>query len=55
MLLTGDGKDYSKGVGFYCTLERMQKRGWPVEILSEPNFVAGEYADGPKKTVNLLL
>ena len=33
-LLTGDGAGYLEGAGFHRTLERMQKRGWRVEILS---------------------
>ena len=34
VLLTGDGAGYSEGAGFHSTLERMNKRGWRVEILS---------------------
>ena len=34
VLLTGDGAGYLDGAGFHSTLERMQRRGWRVEILS---------------------
>ena len=34
VLLTGDGAGYLEGTGFHSTLERMQRRGWRVEILS---------------------
>ena len=34
VLLTGDGAGYLEGAGFHSTLERMQKRGWRLEILS---------------------
>ncbi len=34
VLLTGDGRGYLEGAGFHSTLERMQKRGWRIEILS---------------------
>ena len=34
VLLTGDGKGYSKGEGFYKNLERMHQKGWRVELLS---------------------
>ena len=33
-LLTGDGAGYVEGRGFHSTLERMQRRGWKVEVLS---------------------
>ena len=34
VLLTGDGAGYADGRGFHSTLERIQKRGWLVEVLS---------------------
>ena len=34
VMLTGDGAGYLEGAGFHRTLERMQSRGWRVEILS---------------------
>ena len=34
VLLTGDGAGYLEGAGFHSTLERIQKRGWRLEILS---------------------
>ena len=34
VLLTGDGAGYLEGAGFHSTLERMHRRGWPVEIMS---------------------
>jgi hypothetical protein len=34
VLLTGDGKGFFDGVGFHADLERMQKRGWKIEILA---------------------
>ena len=34
VMLTGDGAGYLEGAGFHSTLERMQRRGWRVEILS---------------------
>ena len=34
VLLTGDGAGYNEGRGFHSTLERMQRRGWRVELLS---------------------
>lgn len=34
VLLTGDGKGYQDGVGFHADMERMQKRGWGIEVLS---------------------
>ena len=34
VLLTGDGAGYLEGAGFHSTLERMQRLGWRVEILS---------------------
>jgi len=34
VLLTGDGRGYEAGVGFYADLERMAKAGWGVEVLS---------------------
>lgn len=33
-LLTGDGTGYALGRGFHRTLERMQGRGWKIEVLS---------------------
>ena len=33
-LLTGDGAGYNDGHGFHRTLERMQRHGWQVELLS---------------------
>ena len=33
-LLTGDGAGYNEGHGFHRTLERMQRLGWKVEVLS---------------------
>lgn len=33
-LLTGDGAGYSDGIGFHADLERMQKKGWGIEVLS---------------------
>ncbi|MBI4668356.1 MAG: NYN domain-containing protein [Elusimicrobia bacterium] len=32
VMLTGDGKGFLDGVGFHADLERMQKRGWGVEV-----------------------
>ena len=37
VMLTGDGKGFYDGVGFHCTLERMHRKGWKVEILSWGN------------------
>ena len=34
VLLTGDGKGYSEGVGFVKTLEDMYRQGWGIEVLS---------------------
>lgn len=34
VLLTGDGKGFYDGVGFHADLERMQKIGWRIEVLS---------------------
>jgi hypothetical protein len=34
VLVTGDGKGYESGRGFYADLERMHKMGWGVELLS---------------------
>ncbi len=34
VLLAGDGAGYLDGVGFHADLERMQKKGWGVEVLS---------------------
>ena len=34
VLLTGDGKGFFDGVGFHADLERMQRRGWKIEILA---------------------
>lgn len=34
VLLTGDGAGYNEGHGFHRTLERMQRQGWQVELLS---------------------
>ena len=33
-LLTGDGAGYAEGRGFHKTLERMDQRGWRIEVLS---------------------
>ncbi len=34
VMLTGDGKGFHDGVGFHADLERMQKRGWKIEVLA---------------------
>lgn len=34
VLLTGDGKGYDTGIGYHADLERMQKQGWGIEVLS---------------------
>ena len=34
VLLTGDGAGYRRKVGFHTTLERMQRNGWKIEVLS---------------------
>ncbi len=34
VLLTGDGRGFLDGVGFHADLERMQKRGWKIEVLA---------------------
>ena len=34
ILLTGDGKGYDEGIGFYADLERMHKKGWGIEVIS---------------------
>ena len=34
VLLTGDGKGYSDGVGYHADLERMAKHGWGIEVIS---------------------
>ena len=34
VLLSGDGAGYYEGAGFHRTLERMQRKGWRIEILS---------------------
>jgi hypothetical protein len=34
VLLTGDGAGYDSGAGFHADLERMQKKGWGIEVLS---------------------
>jgi len=34
VLLTGDGAGYDDGAGFHADLERMERRGWGIEVLS---------------------
>lgn len=34
VLMTGDGAGYWDGAGFHVDLERMEKRGWGVDVLS---------------------
>lgn len=34
VILTGDGRGFEDSVGFHADLERMQKRGWKIEILA---------------------
>ena len=34
VVLTGDGKGFMDGVGFHADLERMQRRGWGIEVLA---------------------
>ena len=34
VLLTGDGAGYATGVGFHADLERLQRAGWGIEVLS---------------------
>jgi hypothetical protein len=34
VMLTGDGAGFLDGVGFHADLERMQKKGWGVEVLA---------------------
>jgi hypothetical protein len=34
VLLTGDGAGYEAGAGFHADLERLQKRGWGIEVVS---------------------
>jgi len=34
VLLTGDGAGYQDGAGFHADLERMQKDGWAIEVIS---------------------
>lgn len=34
VMLTGDGKGFLDGVGFHADLERMEKRGWGIEVLA---------------------
>ena len=34
VLLTGDGAGFYDGVGFHADLERMQRRGWRIEVMS---------------------
>ena len=34
VLLTGDGRGYNEGKGFYKNLERMHQKGWRIELLS---------------------
>ena len=34
VLLTGDGHGFLDGVGFHADLERMQKKGWNIEVLA---------------------
>jgi hypothetical protein len=34
IMLTGDGKGFTDGAGFHADLERMQKKGWNIELLS---------------------
>jgi hypothetical protein len=34
VLLTGDGRGYADGVGFYADLERLHNKGWAIEVLS---------------------
>jgi hypothetical protein len=41
VLLTGDGKGYTDGVGFHADLERLHKRGWAIEVLSWEDTCAG--------------
>ena len=41
VLLTGDGKGFRDGVGFHADLERMQKLGWGIEVLSWEDTCAG--------------
>ena len=34
VLLSGDGKGFSQGEGFYATLDRLYKRNWGIEVIS---------------------
>lgn len=34
VMLTGDGSGFLDGVGFHADLERMQKKGWGIEVLA---------------------
>lgn len=34
VLLTGDGAGYDTGVGFHADLERMERAGWGIEVIS---------------------
>lgn len=41
VLLTGDGKGFSDGVGFHSDLARMHKKGWGIEVISWNHSCAG--------------
>ncbi len=34
VLMTGDGKGYDDGVGFHADMERMNRAGWGIEVVS---------------------
>jgi hypothetical protein len=34
VVLTGDGAGYEDGVGYYADLQRMEKKGWGIEVIS---------------------
>lgn len=42
VLLTGDGAGHEEGVGFLADLERMNRRGWAVEVLSWAHSCNGQ-------------
>jgi hypothetical protein len=42
VLLTGDGAGYDDGVGYHADLERLERAGWGIEVISWDNACAGK-------------
>lgn len=49
VLLTGDGSGYQEGVGFHADLERMQKKGWGIELYSWEHSCSKQLQSWAKK------